>query len=73
VEKRLSDFPLPITIAVMGCIVNGPGEARHADLGITGGKGVGLVFRHGQILRKVPEAELVDALVAEANNLLAER
>lgn len=73
VEKRLSDFPLPITIAVMGCIVNGPGEARHADLGITGGKGVGLVFRHGQILRRVPEEELVDALVAEANNLLAER
>ena len=73
VEKRLSDFPLPITIAVMGCVVNGPGEARHADLGITGGKGVGLVFRHGQILRKVPEAELVDALVAEANEMLAER
>ena len=73
VEKRLSDFPLPITIAVMGCVVNGPGEARHADLGITGGKGVGLVFRHGEILRKVPEAELVDALVAEANKLLAER
>lgn len=73
VEKRLSDFPLPITIAVMGCVVNGPGEARHADLGITGGKGVGLIFRHGQILRKVAEGELVDALVAEANNLLAER
>ncbi|NLL47124.1 MAG: flavodoxin-dependent (E)-4-hydroxy-3-methylbut-2-enyl-diphosphate synthase [Firmicutes bacterium] len=73
VEKRLSDFPLPITIAIMGCIVNGPGEARHADLGITGGKGLGLVFRHGQILRKVPEGELVDALVEEANNLLAER
>lgn len=73
VEKRLSDFPLPITIAVMGCVVNGPGEARHADLGITGGKGVGLVFRHGEILRKVAEGELVDALVAEANNLLAER
>jgi (E)-4-hydroxy-3-methylbut-2-enyl-diphosphate synthase len=73
VEKRLSDFPLHITIAVMGCVVNGPGEAWYADLGITGGKGVGLVFRHGQILRKVPETELVDALVAEANNLLAER
>ncbi|MDI9484240.1 MAG: flavodoxin-dependent (E)-4-hydroxy-3-methylbut-2-enyl-diphosphate synthase [Bacillota bacterium] len=73
VEKRLSDFPLPITIAVMGCVVNGPGEARSADLGITGGKGVGLVFRHGEILRKVPEHELVDALVEEANNLLAER
>lgn len=73
VEKRLSDFPLPITIAVMGCVVNGPGEAQHADLGITGGKGVGLVFRHGQIIRRVAEDELVDALVSEANNLLAER
>lgn len=73
VENRLGDFPLPITIAVMGCVVNGPGEASQADLGITGGKGVGLIFRHGKILRKVPEAELVDALVAEAHKLLAER
>lgn len=70
VENRLSDFPLPITIAVMGCVVNGPGEASHADLGITGGRGVGLVFRHGKILRKVPEEELVDALVEEAHKLL---
>ncbi|HPT82862.1 MAG TPA: flavodoxin-dependent (E)-4-hydroxy-3-methylbut-2-enyl-diphosphate synthase [Limnochordia bacterium] len=70
VENRLSDFPLPITIAVMGCVVNGPGEASHADLGICGGKGVGLVFRRGQIVRKVREEELVDALVAEANKLL---
>jgi (E)-4-hydroxy-3-methylbut-2-enyl-diphosphate synthase len=70
VENRLSDFPLPITIAVMGCVVNGPGEASHADLGICGGKGVGLVFRRGQIVRKVREDELVDALVAEANKLL---
>lgn len=70
VENRLSDFPLPITIAVMGCVVNGPGEASHADLGICGGKGVGLVFRRGHIVRKVREDELVDALVAEANKLL---
>lgn len=70
VENRLSDFPLPITIAVMGCVVNGPGEASHADLGICGGKGVGLIFRRGQIVRKVREEELVDALVAEANKLL---
>lgn len=73
VENRLGDFPLPITIAVMGCIVNGPGEASHADLGITGGNGVGLIFRHGKILRKVAEEDLVDALVAEANKLLEER
>lgn len=70
VENRLSDFPLPITIAVMGCVVNGPGEASHADLGICGGNGVGLVFRRGEIVRKVPEKDLVDALVAEANRLL---
>ena len=70
VENRLRDFPLPITIAVMGCVVNGPGEASHADLGITGGRGVGLVFRRGEIVRKVPETELVDALVDEANRLL---
>ncbi|HHY15342.1 MAG TPA: flavodoxin-dependent (E)-4-hydroxy-3-methylbut-2-enyl-diphosphate synthase [Firmicutes bacterium] len=72
VEKRLSDFPLPITIAVMGCIVNGPGEASHADLGITGGRGVGIIFRHGRVLRRVAEEELVDALVVEANKLLEE-
>ncbi|NLM40809.1 MAG: flavodoxin-dependent (E)-4-hydroxy-3-methylbut-2-enyl-diphosphate synthase [Firmicutes bacterium] len=70
VENRLCDFPLPITIAIMGCVVNGPGEASHADLGICGGRGVGLVFRRGQIVRKVREEELVDALVAEANRLL---
>ncbi len=72
VEKRLGDFPLPITIAVMGCIVNGPGEASHADLGITGGNGVGIIFRHGKLLRRVPEEDLVDELVAEAYKLLEE-
>jgi (E)-4-hydroxy-3-methylbut-2-enyl-diphosphate synthase len=49
----------------MGCVVNGPGEAREADFGIAGGKGEGLLFRHGEIVRKVPEAELADALLAE--------
>ncbi|NLJ80654.1 MAG: flavodoxin-dependent (E)-4-hydroxy-3-methylbut-2-enyl-diphosphate synthase, partial [Firmicutes bacterium] len=73
VEKRLGNFPLPITIAVMGCVVNGPGEAKHADLGITGGKGVGLVFRRGKIIQKVPENKLVDALVAEAQKLLEKK
>lgn len=73
VENRLSDFPLPITIAIMGCIVNGPGEASHADLGITGGNGMGMIFRHGKILRKVAEEDLVDALVVEAHKLLEER
>ncbi len=71
VERRLQDLPLPLTIAVMGCVVNGPGEAREADLGIAGGKGQGILFRHGEIVRKVAEAELADALVEEAWKLVA--
>ncbi len=53
----------------MGCVVNGPGEAREADLGVTGGKGEGLIFKKGQIIRKVPEAELLDALMEEIDKL----
>ncbi|MDY0291348.1 MAG: flavodoxin-dependent (E)-4-hydroxy-3-methylbut-2-enyl-diphosphate synthase [Desulfuromonadaceae bacterium] len=66
VEQRLAGLQSPITIAVMGCVVNGPGEAREADLGIAGGKDMGLLFRHGEKLRSVPQGELADALVAEA-------
>jgi len=66
VERRLHDLPRPLTIAVMGCVVNGPGEAREADLGVAGGKGQGLLFRHGEVVRKVPQAQLADALVEEA-------
>ncbi|TYO96115.1 4-hydroxy-3-methylbut-2-en-1-yl diphosphate synthase [Geothermobacter ehrlichii] len=73
VERRLHDLPVSLTIAVMGCVVNGPGEAREADLGIAGGRGQGLLFRRGEILRKVPQAELADALVEEARRLAAER
>jgi (E)-4-hydroxy-3-methylbut-2-enyl-diphosphate synthase len=65
VERRLAHLDAPLTVAVMGCEVNGPGEAREADFGIAGGKGEGLLFRHGEILRKLPEDQLVDALVAE--------
>jgi (E)-4-hydroxy-3-methylbut-2-enyl-diphosphate synthase len=65
VERRLQGVDAPFTVAVMGCVVNGPGEAREADFGIAGGKGEGLLFRHGEIVRKVPEAELADALVDE--------
>ena len=65
VEERLRGVKSPVTVAVMGCGVNGPGEAREADFGIAGGKGEGLLFRHGEIIRKVPEAEMADALVAE--------
>ncbi len=65
VEQRLQGVDAPFTVAVMGCVVNGPGEAREADFGIAGGKGEGLLFRNGEIIRKVPENELADALVAE--------
>jgi len=65
VEQRLRGVDAPFTVAVMGCVVNGPGEAREADFGIAGGKGEGLLFRHGEIVRKVPETELADALVEE--------
>jgi len=72
VERRLHDYPKKLTIAVMGCVVNGPGEAREADLGIAGGKGQGMLFRKGKIVRKVPEAELAEALIEEAWKLLDE-
>ena len=62
VEERLRAVHKPITVAVMGCVVNGPGEAREADVGIAGGDGVGLLFRKGEIVKKVPQEELVDEL-----------
>ena len=73
VEQRLADFPQPLTIAVMGCVVNGPGEAREADLGIAGGVGQGILFRHGEVVRKVPQHDLADALVAEAWQMLEDQ
>lgn len=69
VEKRLQGVDRQITVAVMGCAVNGPGEAREADVGIAGGKGEGLIFRHGEIVRKVPEDKLADALMEEISKL----
>ena len=69
VEQRLKTVDKPITVAVMGCVVNGPGEARAADVGIAGGDGEGLLFRHGEILRKVPQDKLVDALMDEIDKL----
>ncbi|HZV83058.1 MAG TPA: flavodoxin-dependent (E)-4-hydroxy-3-methylbut-2-enyl-diphosphate synthase [Geobacteraceae bacterium] len=65
VEQRLQNLDATFTVAVMGCVVNGPGEAREADFGIAGGRGEGLLFRHGEIVRKVPEDSLADALVDE--------
>lgn len=65
VETMVAGYNLPIKVAVMGCAVNGPGEAKEADLGIAGGNGEGLVFRKGEIVRKVPESELLTALKEE--------
>ena len=62
VETMVSEFPLDIKVAVMGCVVNGPGEAKEADIGIAGGVGEGLIIKHGEIYKKVPEAELLPAL-----------
>ena len=73
VERRLADISEPITVAVMGCVVNGPGEAREADVGIAGGINEGLIFRKGQVLKKVPEDQLVDELYQEIDKILLER
>ncbi len=67
-EKVAADYPLDIKLAVMGCAVNGPGEAKEADLGIAGGNGEGLIFKNGQILRKVPENLLMEELKKELDN-----
>lgn len=69
VEERLQDIHKPITVAVMGCVVNGPGEAREADIGIAGGKGRAVIFRKGEVLRTVEESEAVEALMQEIENL----
>ena len=69
VEERLRDCKTPIKVAVMGCIVNGPGEAKEADIGIAGGDGCGLIFKKGEILRKVPENELLNELMKEIDKL----
>jgi len=71
-QEKLAAANLPIQVAVMGCVVNGPGEAREADLGIAAGKGKGHLFIKGQIVRVVPESEMVDALLEEAHRLVEE-
>ena len=73
VERSLKGISRPITVAVMGCVVNGPGEAREADFGIAGGRGEGLLFRHGEIVRKVAEGEMVEALRGRGGNILKRR
>lgn len=73
VEKRVAALPAKLKVAVMGCVVNGPGEAREADIGIAGGDGVGLIFRHGEVLRKVPQDQLVDELMKEIDGMVKEQ
>jgi (E)-4-hydroxy-3-methylbut-2-enyl-diphosphate synthase len=72
VEERMGEIDAPMRVAVMGCIVNGPGEAREADVGVASGKGKGQIFRRGEVIRTVPEEEIVDALLHEAKTLAEE-
>lgn len=69
VEEKTRHIKLPLRVAIMGCEVNGPGEAADADVGVAGGRGVGLIFREGQVVRKVPEAEMVEALLDEIESM----
>lgn len=73
VEKAVRKYTRPLKVAIMGCVVNGPGEAKEADLGIAGGKGLGLLFAKGKLVRKVPETELVEALLSEIIILNSEK
>jgi (E)-4-hydroxy-3-methylbut-2-enyl-diphosphate synthase len=68
VETMVAEYPLDIKVAVMGCVVNGPGEAKEADIGIAGGVGEGLLIKHGEIVKKLPEEELLSALRYELEN-----
>ena len=67
-EKLVEDYPLDIKVAVMGCVVNGPGEAKEADLGVAGGIGEGLLIKHGEIVKKLPEDQLLPALKEELDH-----
>ena len=72
VEVRLAGVELPITVAIMGCVVNGPGEAKHADVGIAGGGSAGALFRSGRLVRRVPQDRLLDALMEEIHSIAGE-
>ncbi len=71
-EKELAFIKAPLTVAIMGCVVNGPGEAAHADVGVAGGRGQGVLFAKGEVLRKVPESDLFSALMSEVRRLAQE-
>lgn len=72
VERYIEKLKVPIKVSVLGCAVNGPGEAREADIGIAGARGEGMLFRYGELVRKVPEAELVNELKKEIDNIVTE-
>ncbi|HLQ79539.1 MAG TPA: flavodoxin-dependent (E)-4-hydroxy-3-methylbut-2-enyl-diphosphate synthase, partial [Brachybacterium sp.] len=72
VTEGLKHLEVPLRVAVMGCVVNGPGEAREADLGVASGNGKGQIFVKGEVIRTVPEADIVETLLAEANRIAAE-
>jgi (E)-4-hydroxy-3-methylbut-2-enyl-diphosphate synthase len=73
IEKEVMEIKIPLKIAVMGCVVNGPGEARDADVGVAGGNGKGVVFRKGKIIRSVMEEDLPEALLAEIKEIIDQR
>ncbi len=73
VENRVQHLKYPLKLAIMGCVVNGPGEAREADIGIAGGKGFGILFKKGKVIKKVPEQKLVEELMIEVNSFLKEQ
>ena len=70
VERALLTVSEPVKIAIMGCVVNGPGEAREADIGIAGGDGMGILFKKGEVVRKVPREKLVEVLLAEVDQFI---
>ena len=72
VEAHIARLKVPVTVAVMGCVVNGPAEARHADIGVTGGRGKGVIFKKGKLYKTVPQEELLAVLLAEIDSVAAE-
>jgi (E)-4-hydroxy-3-methylbut-2-enyl-diphosphate synthase len=72
VTAALEGFPVPLRVAVMGCVVNGPGEAREADIGVAAGNGKGQIFVKGEVIRTVPESQIVETLLAEAVRIAEE-
>jgi (E)-4-hydroxy-3-methylbut-2-enyl-diphosphate synthase len=73
VEKVLLTKALPIKVAIMGCVVNGPGEAKEADIGIAGGDGTGILFKKGKVVKKFPEEKLVEVLLEAVENYESKR